>query len=193
MNDTPAYAQAAPQRKSRRKWWIAGSLVVVAVLLGTCIKGGMDLFAAVSARTKATENLVRSAMKDGLPSTDDPVYARRAGVTQEAIDTTNRYMKQFGRVSGFSDAVCEIVSAANTDPVQSGTFGNCSMTATAERSPVVIEVRWVREDEAWKLLFFNAGFTDQTVLLEKAEELDRRKSEEGGSAEEPPPEIQKPN
>jgi hypothetical protein len=193
MNDTPAYAQAAPQRKSRRKWWIAGILLGVVVLLGTCIKGGMDLFAALGARTEATEEFVRKAMKDGLPPADDPIYARRAGVTQEQVDASNRYVKQFGAVSDFSAAVCQINSSANIDPTQSGTFGDCSMTASSEHSPVNIYVGWVREDEVWKIFRFDASFTDQTVLIEKAEEFDRRTNEEGGPAEEPPPDNSNPN
>lgn len=188
MNNTPAYAQAAPQRKSRKLWWIVGGLVLVAVLLGTCVKGGMDLFAAVTARNAATEEFARKALTDGLPAADDPVYARRAGVTQEAVDSSTRYMKQFGAASEFSGATCSMQTLANSNPAESGTFGNCSMTAMSEHSPVNIFVRWVREDEQWKIFHFNASYTDQTVLVEKAEELDRQATEEGGSVEEPPPE-----
>lgn len=187
MNETPPYAQTAPQGKSRKRWWIAGILLIVAVLLGTCIKGGMDLFAAVSARNAATEDFARRALTDGLPAADDPVYSRRAGVTQEAVDAADRYMQQFGAVSDFSGAMCSMVTSANSNPAESGTFGNCTMTAMSEHSPVNIFVRWVREDELWKIFQFKADFTDQTVLLEKAEELDRRTREEGDSSEEPPP------
>lgn len=192
MNDTPAYAQAAPQRKSRKVWWIAGILLVVAVLLGTCVKGGMDLFAAVTARNAATEEFARQVLTEGLPPADDAVYARRAGVTQEAVDASNRYMQQFGAVSDFSGAMCSMQTLANSNPAESGTFGNCSMTATAEHSPVNIFVRWVREDELWKIFHFTASYTDQTVLIEKAEELDRRASEEDGPVEEPPSENTEP-
>lgn len=191
MNQTPAdpdYAIAPPPRKSRRLWWIIGGLAVVAVLLATCVKGGLDVFAAISARAEASKTLAEQVMQAGLPAAGDPVYARRAEITQEAVDSANRYMRQFGSVSGFSDAVCQIHSAANTDANQSGTFANCALSAAAEHSPVNISVRWVREDETWKLFGFSADFPDQSVLLDKAEALDRLANEEDGSVQEPPPE-----
>ena len=192
MNQTPAdpdYAIAPPPRKSRRLWWTLGIILVVAILLGTCVKGGIDAFAATSARADASKVFAQQAMTQGLPVADDPVYARRAMVTQEGVDSANRYIRQFGAVSDFTDPVCQIHSAANTNPDESGTFANCGLSATAEHSPVNIAIRWVREDETWKLLAFEADFPDQSVLLDKAEALDRLSNEEGDSVQEPPSEI----
>lgn len=170
---TQPYEQTPAPRKSRRLWWILGGGALLLYVLGSCVKGGIDLYKAVTARNAATEMLAQRFMAEGLPSADDPVYARRAGVDQASLDSLNRFMKQFGKVSEFTPASCNIVSSANADPAQSGTFANCTLAAKAELSPVTIAVRWVREDETWKLLDFQTHFTDNTVLIDKAEKLDR--------------------
>lgn len=185
----PPYAHTDGKRKSRRVWWIAGALLLVAILLGTCIKGGVDLFSAISARSEATVELVEKFMTEGLPSADDPVFARRAGVTPEAISKLQDLMDQFGPVSDFSAATCNMRSAANIDANQSGTFADCYMTASSELSPVNIYVGWVREDEVWKVLSLNVNYSDDSMLIEKAKELDRLAKEKEGASEEAPSEI----
>lgn len=177
---------ASRPRKSRLGWWIAGISLVLVLLLGTCVKGGMDAYRALTARAAETEEFARYVMRNGLPPQGDPVYARRMSITQADVDAMNRYMRQFGRVSSYSQAACSIVSSANSDPVESGTFGNCFLTAEAQHSPVNITVRWVREDDAWKLHAFNVNYTDLSVLVEKAEQLDQIANEEGGPVEGPP-------
>lgn len=170
---TQPYEQTPAPRKSRRLWWIIGGGALLLYVLGSCVKGGIDLYKAVTARNAATEMLAQRFMDEGLPPADDPVYARRAGVEQGSLDSLNRFMKQFGKVSEFTPASCNIVTSAHSDPAQSGTFANCTLAAKAELSPVTIAVRWVREDETWKLLDFQTHFTDNTVLIDKAEKLDR--------------------
>lgn len=183
--DAQPYEQTARPRKSRRIWWIGGIGLLLIVLLGTCVRGGIDLFKAVSARNAATEELAHRFLTEGLPPADDPIYARRAGVSQDSLDALSRFVRQFGKVSDFSPATCNIVSSANSNPALSGTFGNCSLTAQAEHSPVIISVTWVQEDEIWKLLNFHANFTDNSVLIEKAERLDQIATEEQAEKENP--------
>ncbi|MDP3459344.1 MAG: hypothetical protein Q8S09_08730 [Hyphomonas sp.] len=187
--DVPPYADAAPQRKSRRGWWILGGLGLAAVLLGMCVKGGVDLFAAIGERSAASVAIAKQFTASGLPTASDPIYSRRSGVNDDAVEKVNRLIAQFGSVSDFTDASCTLNSAANTNATESGTFANCALSANSDLSPVDITVRWIREDEAWKLLAFNLNYTDQSLLLDKAEELDRRAREEGGPAERPPPEM----
>lgn len=170
--DTPPYAQTEPPRKSRRLWWILGILAIAAILLGTCVKGGMDLFKSVAARQQATYDLARQFLSEGLPEADDPIFSKRANVTPEALAKLQSMMDQFGAISNYSDAVCTLTTAANTNRDASGTFGQCYMSAVSEHSPLNISVRWVREGEDWKVLAFNLNYSDMTVLLEKAKQSD---------------------
>ena len=177
MSDTTGpqpYEQSRPPRKSRKVFWIVGGLVIATVLLGTCINGGVKAFQAVSARSEATDKLVRQYFADGLPAATDPIYSRRIEITQKAVDDTNRYIRQYGAVSEFSDAACNVRSAANTDAAKSGTFADCTLTVVSEHSPGVVSVQWVREDEMWKIIGMNVTYSDQRVLLDKAEQADAK-------------------
>lgn len=171
-SDPRPYEQIPPPRKSRRVWWILGGLALVLILLGTCIKGGIDAFGAINARSQATTELAKDFMANGLAAADDPIYSRRAGVTPEAVENLNRLIGQYGKTSAFTSPTCGMVSSANINAAASGTFSTCTLSAKAELSPVDITVQWVREDETWKLLGFQINYTDNTVLLEKAERLD---------------------
>lgn len=140
--DIPPYAGMEPPRKSRRIWWISGIVIVVLILLGTCVKGGVDLFQAVSARQQATSDLARQFLSGQAPEAEDPIFSKRANVTPEALAQLQTLMDQFGPVSDYSDAVCTLTTAANTNKDASGTFGECQMTAVSKHSPVVVYVRW---------------------------------------------------
>ena len=77
-------------------------------------------------------------------------------------------------MSEFSDAACNVRSAANTDAAKSGTFADCTLTVVSEHSPGVVSVQWVREDEMWKIIGMNVTYSDQRVLLDKAEQADAK-------------------
>ena len=158
MTDTAGpkpYEQSPEPRKSRKVYWIVGSLILAAIVLGTCVNGGIKAFKAVSARSAATDEIVRQFMADGLPPASD------------------RYIRQYGAVTEFSSPNCTIRSAANTDAAKSGTFADCAMSVVSEESPGRVTVQWVREDEAWKIIGFNVTYSDQSVLLDKAEQADK--------------------
>tara|TARA_R110002020_G_scaffold83397_2_gene207207 strand:+ start:112357 stop:112947 length:591 start_codon:yes stop_codon:yes gene_type:complete len=176
MTDTAGpkpYEQSPEPRKSRKVYWIVGSLILAAVVLGTCVNGGIKAFKAVSARSAATDEIVRQFMADGLPPASDPIYSRRIEITQKAVDDTDRYIRQYGAVTEFSSPNCTIRSAANTDAAKSGTFADCAMSVVSEESPGRVTVQWVREDDAWKIIGFNVTYSDQSVLLDKAEQADK--------------------
>lgn len=173
MTQTPeaplGYAQQPP-KKSRAWMWIVGSLVLAAVVLGTCVKGAMTGFSAMSDRAAASKEMTSQFLKEGLLPADDPIYSRRAGVTPEAVEQLNRLVRQFGALEEVSDAVCGVRTAANTDPSKAGTFATCNLTAQTEFSPATVVLIWVREDESWKIYAFNVNYTDQSILLDRAEQ-----------------------
>lgn len=176
MTDTAGpkpYEQSPEPRKSRKVYWIVGSLILAAIVLGTCVNGGMKAFKAVSARSAATDEIVRQFMADGLPPASDPIYSRRIEITQKAVDDTNRYIRQYGAVTEFSPPNCTVRSAANTDAAKSGTFADCAMSVVSEESPGRVTVQWMREEEVWKIIGFNVAYSDQSVLLDKAEQADK--------------------
>lgn len=188
MSDTAGlqpYEQSPKPRKSRKVFWIVGGLILVAVGLGTCIKGGIGLFEVVADRNEATESLVRVWLSDGLPDAADPIYAQRGNISQDMIENASRYIRQYGEVSEFSAAGCNVRKAANIDSSQSGTFADCGMTVVSEHSPGVVQVQWVKEDETWKVLGFNVAYSDQSVLLDKAERADEMRTEEAPEAAAP--------
>ncbi|MBU1287091.1 MAG: hypothetical protein KJ871_05135 [Alphaproteobacteria bacterium] len=166
------YEQSPEPRKSRKVYWIVGSLILSAIVLGTCINGGMKAYKAVSARNTATDALVRQFLTDGLPPATDPIYSRRIEITQKAVDDTDRYIRLYGAVTEYGAPGCTVRSAANTEAAKSGTFGDCAMSVVSEKSPGRVTVQWVREDDDWKVIGFNVAYSDQSVLLDKAEQAD---------------------
>lgn len=163
------YEEIPPPRKSRRGWWILGGVVAVLLLLGTCIKGGVDVYKAVNARSEATGEIARAFMRSGLPDADDPIFSKRSGATQTAIDELNDLIALYGKASKFSDATCGMVSKAHTDAAQAGTFSSCTLTAQTRRANVSLAVDWVREEGEWKLLGFNVNYSNDAPVREREE------------------------
>jgi hypothetical protein len=180
MTDTPqpepAYATPQPRKKGTPLWVFA--LIALAVLgLGTCVYKGVQAFGALSERGEASVELAKTFLTDGMANADDPIYSRRIEITQENIDQLNRFFPQFGAVSDYSDAACNMQSVANTDASKSGTFTTCTLRIEAEASPGTVTVTWVREDEMWKLFGFFVNYDSNAVLMEKAEKLDALEAE----------------
>ena len=185
MTDSqPTYVPQKTPKKGIPLWVFA--LIALGVIgLGTCVYGGVKMFGAISERSTASVEVAKAYMKDGLPAADDPIYSRRMGITQEKVDSTNRFFSQFGRVSEYSDATCNLKSSANTNAAKSGTFATCVLQIQAEHSPGTVTVTWVREDEAWKLGGFYVNFHDNSVLMDKAEKLDALEAASESSEELP--------
>lgn len=166
-NEPRPYEDILPERKSRKGLWILGILLVLVFLLGTCIKGSIDAFAAVRARNEATRELAIEFMRDGLPDVSDPIYAKRGQANQKAIDDLNDLIEIYGKTTKYSEATCGMVTSANTDASKAGTFSSCTLTAQARRSNVAISVDWVREDQAWKIMDFNVNYSNDAPYLER--------------------------
>lgn len=181
-NEVPDYSAPKP-KTSRKLYWIVGGVVLGLILLGTCVRAGVSAFSAVAERMTATHDIAQTFLTDGLPAADDSIYARRAGVTPEAVDQLNRLIKMFGKLESVGTAACTVQSVANTNPAKAGTFANCSLTAKAEFSPAHVAVVWVREDKIWKIYAFNVQYTDQSVLLDKAERADEAAEEAAGEGD----------
>jgi hypothetical protein len=192
MTDSqPAYVQQPVPKKGMPRWVFA--LIALGVLgLGTCVYSGVKMFGAISDRSAASLEVSKAFLTDGLPDAGDPIYAKRLDITQETVDSTNRFFAQFGPVSEYSDASCNLKASANTNAAQSGTFATCVLQIQAEHSPGTVTVTWVREEETWKLGGFYVNFHDNSVLMDKAEKLDAMEaadeSADAGPETEPSPE-----
>jgi hypothetical protein len=163
--ETPRYATDAP-RKSRKGWWIGGAFIAAALLLGMCVKGGIDVYGAIKARGEATVEAASQFMRDGLPPEGDPIYSQRASIIQPAVDQLNELIAVYGPGSKFEEPTCGMVSKANTDAAQPGTFSQCTVTAQTRRSTANISMQWVREDGAWKVLSFHVNYSNDDPWLE---------------------------
>jgi hypothetical protein len=166
-NELRPYEEMPPKRKSRRGWWVIGILVIVAALLATCIKGGMDVYRAIDQRSDATREIAMEFMRSGFRDAADPIYSVRGGFTQPLIEELNDTIELYGKASKFSEATCGMVTAANTDAPKAGTFSNCYLTAQVPRSNVKIAVSWVREDKQWKLIGFNINYLNEAPMRER--------------------------
>ena len=176
--DTPEYVAAPPPKKSRKMYWIIGGIVLVLVLLGTCIKGGVDAYSALSERSDATVELVETFLNDGIPGPADPIHSRRSNVTDEAVSNVQRMVTLYGRVSDVEGGLCNIVSKTGIGNGPNGTFATCNVTFKSEHSPGKATVVWIREDETWKVYAFNVNYDDQSVLLDRAEKGAELEAEE---------------
>jgi len=166
------YQYAPPKRKSYKVWWIVGGVVLALILLGSCVRGGVSLYQAIGERLEATRDLAERVMEDGLPPVGDPIYSRRLEVTQTDVDKMNRYIRHFGQVTEYGEPGCNMRSTADINKEKSGTFADCALTIEAEKSPGVVTINWVKDDEDWKVWGIHVRFSDQTVLLDKADQAD---------------------
>lgn len=183
-NEPRPYEEILPPRKSRRGWWTLGILGVVVLILGTCVKGGMDFYHAIEVRNEATRALAMEVLKSGMRDADDPIYAERGGFTQPMIEDMNETISFYGKASKFSESTCGMFTSANTDASQAGTFSNCYVTAQVPRSNVGVSVSWVREDKAWKVQGLNINYSNPEPL----NELLALKAQEAQAEEEATPE-----
>jgi hypothetical protein len=175
------YQHIPPKRKSRTLWWVLGGGLLALLVLGTCINSGVKAFKALGARGDASREMAKRLLEDGFPNVGDPIYSSRVSATQEQVDKINRYIGHFGRVTEYGEPQCTLRSAANMDKSKSGTFADCVLAIQAEHSPGRVTINWVRESEEWKLFGAHVTFTDQSVLLDKAEQVDSRAPDLGSS------------
>ncbi len=194
MTDTsqpePAYTVPQSQKKKGPPLWVFGLIALAFLGLGTCVFKGVQAFGAMSERADASVELAKQFLTDGMADEGDPIYSRRLEITQEQIDKLDRFFQQFGTVTDYSDAMCNIQTSANTDPSKAGTFATCSLRIEAEHSPGTVTVSWLREDQMWKMAGFHVNFDDNTILIEKAEKLDAL--ETGDTAGEEPEAAEQP-
>lgn len=182
---TPGYA-VEPPRKSRKWVWIIGGVILGAVVLGTCVKGVVTGFSALSERSDATVALVEEFLNDGIPGEGDPTYSRRANVKDEAVDNLQRLVTLYGPVSDVEGGLCNVVTRSGVGNGPNGTFATCEVTFETESSPGMASIVWTREDETWKVYSFSVHYTDQTLLLDKAEkgaEMDTEEEAETASGD----------
>ncbi|WP_146617158.1 hypothetical protein [Hyphomonas pacifica] len=171
------YQYAPPKRKSYKVWWIVGGVVLALILLGTCVRGGVSLYQAISERSEATRDLAERVMEDGLPPAGDPIYSHRVTAAQADIDKATRYIQHFGQVTEYGDPGCNMRSTADINKEKPSTFADCALTIEAEQSPGVVTVNWVKDNEDWKVWGIYVRFSDQSVLLDKADQADTQAEE----------------
>ncbi|KCZ54326.1 hypothetical protein HY29_14920 [Hyphomonas beringensis] len=177
------YQYAPPERKSRKLWWIVGGIVLALVLLGTCVRGGVSLFQALSDRSEASRDFAERVMEEGVPPPDDPIYSRRLDVTQAEIDEVDRYIRSFGQVTEYGVPGCNMRTSADIDKDKSGTFADCTLTIETEQSPGIVTIDWVKDDAVWKVLGLNVWFSDESVLADQADPADTQAEDPSAPAE----------
>lgn len=177
------YQNAPPKRKSRAIWWIIGGIVLAVGLLGTCVRGGVKMFAALGERSDASLEFAKRVMEDGPPPMGDEIYAQDFEATQPQIDKVQRIIEHFGQVTEYGTPTCSLRSSANLDKSRSGTFADCVIGIETEHSPGRISINWKRDEEAWKVLGFRVNYLDQSVLLDKADQADRQSEAADADAE----------
>lgn len=175
------YGQAMVKKRRVPVWvWVVGGLCIGALLLGSCVMGGVKLFQSLDERGQASKALAEQVMVNhAVPDSSDPIWLPAVSGQEgfdEEITKVNKLYAKFGAVTEVAEPSCSINSYAGTEQ-ENGTFATCTMSFVSEKSPGTVIVKWKSKDDEWKLYGFRANFSDMAALIEDEEDETERRPE----------------